>query len=139
KTKKNTITGTIKVEAEETLGHYAEWLEITTKKLRNLNNLPYGKTISISQTIKIPLLNVTPTQFEERRYEYHKELTEDFFAAYAIEEIQTYDIKNGDNIWRLCVNNFEIPFWLVKKYNSEINFNTLQPMQKIKYPVVNKI
>ena len=134
--KGDTVIGIIKVETEETLGHYADWLKIPTQKIRNLNNFQYGKPITIDQKVKIPLETITAQEFEEQRYEYHKEMEEDFFESFAIQGVDTYIIKNGDNTWNLCSNELEIPFWLLKKYNPKIDFNTLQPGQKIHYPLV---
>lgn len=137
--KGNLIIGMIKVEAEETLGHYADWLHIPTREIRTLNRLKYGTPISIDQKIKIPMKNKTSLKFEERRYEFHKEIEEDFFEYFSIQGIDIYEVKNGDTLWNLCLNKLEIPFWLLKKYNPEMNFNSLLPMQKIKYPIVAKL
>ena len=134
----NLIIGMIKVEAEETLGHYADWLQIPTGEIRALNGFKYGTPISIDQKIKIPMRKKTALKFEERRYEFHKEIEEDFFESFSILGIDIYKVKNGDNIWALCQNELEIPFWLLKKYNHKMNFNSLQPMQKIKYPIVTR-
>ncbi|MGD9182561.1 MAG: transglycosylase SLT domain-containing protein, partial [Desulfobacterales bacterium] len=59
--------GTIRVEVEETLGHYAEWLGITAWDIRRLNGFPYGRAIRIAQQIKIPLHRVSKEEFEEKR------------------------------------------------------------------------
>ena len=134
--KGNNLFGIIKVETEETLGHYADWLQIPTQRIRTLNNFKYGKSISVDQKIKIPLQTKSVQEFEEQRYEYHKEIEEDFFESFVIQGIDTYEVKNGDNIWNLCLNKLEIPFWLLKKYNPETNFASLQAGQKIKYPIV---
>jgi len=132
--------GTIRIEAEETLGHYADWLNIKTNAIRTLNRLKYGSPISIDQTIKLPMHKKTIREFEEQRYEFHKEMEEDFFESFSIQAIETYEIKKGENIWYLCLNKLEIPFWLLKKYNPDTNFQTLIPNQKINYPiVVNRI
>ncbi len=130
--------GTIKIEAEETLGHYADWLNVKTNSIRTLNKLKYGSPISIDQTIKLPMHKKTVQEFEEQRYEYHKEMEEDFFESFSIQTIEVYEIKEGDNTWDLCLNKLEIPFWLLKKYNPNTNFRTLLPSQKIKYPIVIK-
>jgi len=132
------LIGMIKVEAEETLGHYADWLQIPTQEIRAINKFKYGSPISIDQKIKIPLREKTAQEFEEQRYEFHKEIEEDFFESYSIQGIEIYEVKNGDNIWSLCINELEIPFWLLKKYNPEMTFNALQLSQKIKYPVIIK-
>ena len=131
--------GVIRVEVGETLGHYAEWLDIRAQDLRRMNGLRYGKTLRLNQKLKIPLAKVDRDQFEERRFEYHKEIEEDFFAAYRIEEMRKYRIKKGDNIWLLSNNKFEVPFWLIKKYNANTDFGGLRPNQQLLVPVVERI
>lgn len=131
--------GSIRVEVDETLGHYAEWLGVRAQDLRRMNNLRYGATLRLDQRLQIPLYVVSQDQFEERRFEYHKEIEEDFFAAYRIEEMRNYRIKKGDNIWLLSNNEFEVPFWLIKKYNTDKNFDGLRPNQQLLVPVVERI
>jgi peptidoglycan lytic transglycosylase D len=130
--------GLIRVEVEETLGHYAEWLDIPTQELRRLNGFRYGRPLRISEPIKIPLRKVSREQFEERRYEYHKELVEDFFASYRIEGVQTYCIQKGDNIWELSQEKFAVPLWLIKLFNTDVDFGALRPSQQLTIPVVDK-
>lgn len=135
KSKGKTI-GIIRVEAEETLGHYADWLGIRAQDIRRLNGFRFGRGIRVDQAIKIPLDKIDKDLFEEKRYEYHKEMEEDFLAAYKIDGINHYKIKRGDNIWTLCKEEFELPFWLIKKYNSEVDFGNLKPSQQLIIPVV---
>ena len=130
--------GTIRVEVEETLGHYAEWLGITAWEIRRLNGFPYGKAILIAQQIKIPLHRVSKEEFEEQRFEFHKEMAEDFFASFRIEKVQTYTVRRGDNIWTLSKEKFEVPLWLIKKYNAHLNFSALHPSQELLIPIIEK-
>ncbi|MGD9045817.1 MAG: transglycosylase SLT domain-containing protein [Desulfobacterales bacterium] len=131
--------GTIRVEVEETLGHYAEWLGITAWEIRRLNGFPYGRAIHLDQRIKIPLHLVSKEEFEEKRFEYHKELSENFFASYRVEKVKFYFIKKGDTIWELSLEEFEVPLWLIKKYNRDLDFSALMPSQKLNIPIVEKI
>lgn len=131
--------GVIQVEPEETLGHYADWLQIPTQKIRNLNRLAFKRSIHMGQKIEIPFGKITREQFEENRYEYHKEIEEDFFAAYAVDKLMTYRIEQGDNIWTLCREKFDLPFWLLKKYNPEMDFSHLVVSQPLVIPVVSRI
>ena len=133
------ITGVIQVEPEETLGHYADWLQIETQKIRRLNGFSYARNILVGQRIRIPLDNISGEIFEEKRYEYHKEMEEDFFAAYRVEKTEKYVIRRGDSLWVLCNEKFEIPFWLMKKYNPGIDFNRLARSAKLAIPVVVKV
>lgn len=137
--RQNILYGIIRVDTGETLGHYAEWLEISTQSIRNLNKFRYGKMIEFNDRVIIPLDKISKEVFEERRYEYHKEFEEDFLSAFKIDSVTTYVIKRGDNIWSLCQNTFELPFWLIRKYNPNLDLYRLKPLQKIIVPVVDKI
>ena len=131
--------GMIRVEVEETLGHYAEWLGISTQEIRRLNGFIYGRKIRINQPTKIPLHKVTKEQFEEKRFEYHQQLSEDFFASYRIEKVRVYFIERGDNMWTLSCEKFDVPLWLIKRYNADIDFSLLKPSQKLIIPLVEKL
>lgn len=134
------LEGLIRVEADETIGHYARWLNVSAAELRRLNNLGSQQGLRLHQQIRIPLDKVDKGRFEERRYEFHKEMEEDFFAVYRVlDEFRTYRVKAGDNIWALCQNEFELPFWLIRKYNAGVDFNQLKQDQKILVPRVEAI
>ena len=130
--------GFIRVEIEETLGHYADWLGVTASQIRRLNGFRYGRVLRLNEKIKIPLHLIGKEEFEEKRYEYHKELIEDFFASYRVEKVHTYSVKRGDNIWTLSHEAFEVPLWLLKRYNAHLDFSKLMPSQKIRVPIVEK-
>jgi membrane-bound lytic murein transglycosylase D len=132
------LVGSIQVQVEETLGHYAEWLEISAGEIRRLNGFNYGKPIRINESIMIPLRRVNKEAFEEKRFEFHKKMAEDFYTSFRVEKVQTYIIKRGDNIWTLSKEQFEVPLWLIKKYNAHLDFNALHPSQKLLIPIIEK-
>jgi membrane-bound lytic murein transglycosylase D len=130
--------GIIQVEIEETIGHYAEWLGVRAAEIRHLNAIPYGQVIHIGQQLKIPLGRATKEAFEEQRFEYHKELVEDFFSSYRIEAVQVYCIKKGDTLWTLANEKFELPLWLIRRYNPDTDLARLIPSRNLQIPVVEK-
>ncbi len=129
-------TGQIQVETDETLGHYADWLEIPTKKIRRLNKYSYGRPIHYGQKLRIPFGKVSREEFEERRYLYHKELVEDFYQAFVVSGEKTYEIKKGDTLWKLCNERFDMPFWLLKQYNPNFDFKSIHPGNRISVPII---
>lgn len=131
--------GKILVQPEETLGHYADWLGIPTQVLRNLNNLRYGQDIQLGQEIKLVFDGVSEKEFERKRMEYHRGIEEDFFASWAIDGILVHKIKSGENIWYLCNQVYEIPYWLVRKYNPNKNLERLNMGDELIIPVVGQI
>ena len=136
--KKKRFYGVIRVNTRETLGHYADWLNVSAQRLRRLNGFSLEQGIRYNDRIVIPFIDVSRDLFEEKRYEYHKEFEEDFLNAYKIENVWVYEIKRGDNIWKLCQERFDLPFWLIRKYNSKMDFRNLKPLQKIIVPVVEE-
>jgi membrane-bound lytic murein transglycosylase D len=130
--------GILRAEVEETLGHYAEWAGVRTQQIRQLNRLPFGQTLQLHQKIKIPLTRITAREFEEIRYEFHKRLQEDFFSAYRISDLQPYQVMNGDNLWTLCLEKFDIPMWLLKNCNPEVDFAALHLRQRLMVPTIEK-
>jgi membrane-bound lytic murein transglycosylase D len=128
--------GVMRVEVEETLGHYAEWAGVRTQQIRRLNGLRYGRTLHLGQKVKIPLDKIDASAFEEQRYEYHKRLQEDFFAVYRVSELEPYRVQRGDNIWTLCREKFGVPMWLLKHYNMDVDLADLHIQDKIMIPVI---
>ncbi len=131
--------GRIIVQPEETLGHYADWLGLPTQVLRNLNNLRYGQDIQLGQEIKLVFDSVSEKEFQRRRIEYHRGIEEDFFATYVIDGVLVHKIKSGENIWYLCNQVYEIPYWLLQKYNPNKNLERLAAGDKLIIPIVGQI
>ncbi|WP_419661416.1 LysM: peptidoglycan-binding lytic transglycosylase [Desulfosarcina variabilis str. Montpellier] len=131
--------GVINVDVEETIGHYAEWAGVRTSRIRHLNNIPYGKPLRLHQAIQIPLDNVTATVFEARRLSFHENLQKEFFAAHRVEELQQYRVKPGDSYWTLCRDKFDLPLWLLRHYNKDINLLALRANQPLIIPAIQRI
>ena len=131
--------GVIQVVVEETLGHYAEWAGVRASHIRRLNGLPFGQSLRLHQRIKIPLGEIAAAEFETRRYEHHKRLQEDFFTAYRIGELQRYRVRPGDSYWTLCREKFDLPLWLLKHYNADVNLALLKVHQPLTIPSVESI
>jgi len=108
---------------EETITNYADWLGIDADEIRKLNKMSSTQYISAGHEVTIPLPASGAADFEEKRFEFHQEIIEDFFNAYFIAGTQTYTVAPEDTTWDLCRNKLEIPFWLLQKYNPDIKIN----------------
>jgi membrane-bound lytic murein transglycosylase D len=125
---------TIEVQGTETLGHYAEWLNIRASRLRRINDMPYGRAIVIGQRIAVDLSHVERDVFQARRQEYHRELQEAFFERYEIEGTLTHIARRGDSVWKLAEKDYRIPLWLLRQYNPDLDFASLQKGTRIMVP-----
>lgn len=137
--KNNIMQGTITVLPEESVELLASWLQIPSGELRKLNKLPSNRLLRPDETILIPLTNVSASEFEEKRFDFHLETEEDFYSAYKIIGVKVYEVSKGDTIWEICRNKFDLPFWLLKKYNTNLDFNSLRSSQQLTIPIVKAI
>jgi len=121
-----TPAGKVTVQAEETLGHYAEWLEVPTSRLRSINRMRYGTPLAIGRQKKLDFSKVSPETFEQRRLVYHRELQEEFFAAWEVSETSVHTLKRGQSLWYVAHEKYEVPIWLLRQYNPNLDFSSLR-------------
>jgi len=128
----------ILVHADETLGHYADWLDIPTLRLRELNHIKFGEPIHIGQAIRLDFRNVNPEHFLKQRVAFHKTVQNRFFALYTLAGSKEYTVQDGDTLWRMIRENQDPPLWLVMALNGGRNLNKVQPGDKVVFPVVKR-
>jgi membrane-bound lytic murein transglycosylase D len=115
----------IEVQAAETLGHYAEWLDIRAWRLRHLNDMRYREPVVIGQRLTLDFAKVNVSDFEHRRIAYHRGLQESFFKRFRIAGTSTHVVRRGDSLWILARRDYEIPLWLLRQYNPDLNLNAV--------------
>ena len=135
----NLLSGTIEVQPDESIRIFADWLKATPESIRLTNTIAPHQDIHPGQTIALEFLNVSIEDFEETRFDYHQETQEDFFSSYNIVGITNYKVVQGDTIWDICHKKFDLPLWLLKKYNNDLNFNHLALSSSLQIPIVNEI
>jgi membrane-bound lytic murein transglycosylase D len=129
----------ITVQALETLGHYADWLEVPTQRLRDLNALSFREAVVLGQTLTLEFARVDAPTFEQRRRAYHQQLQNDFFAAYQIQEVDSHVIKSGESLWILAARTYNVPVWLLRQYNPDLDLDRIQPGVVVKFPRLKAI
>ncbi len=125
---------TIEVHASETLGHYAEWLDLRASRLREVNGLKFGRPVVVGNRLTLDFSRVNREQFESRRIAYQKSLQEEFFTQYRIESTYQHTIKRGESLWVLALRKFKVPIWLLKQHNPDVNFSQTHPGVMIVVP-----
>jgi membrane-bound lytic murein transglycosylase D len=115
----------IEVQAAETLGHYAEWLELRAWRLRQLNGMRYKQPVVIGQRLSLDFSQVSATDFEHRRLDYHRSLQASFFQRSRIAGTSTHVIRQGESLWILARRTYDIPIWLLRQYNPDLDFDAV--------------
>tara|TARA_Y100000385_G_scaffold72829_1_gene73465 strand:- start:1797 stop:4139 length:2343 start_codon:yes stop_codon:yes gene_type:complete len=129
--------GSIEAQASETLGHFADWLDIRAWDIRRLNNMAYRDPVIIGKRLSLNFDKVSRADFERRRRDFHFNMQREFFATYRIQDVEEYEIRRGDNISRIARSRYSAPLWLIRQYNPEIDFNRIRVGQKVVFPVLS--
>ena len=131
--------GSIEVQALETLGHYGDWLELKTQRLRNLNGYEFRRPVVVGHRLKLDFARVDREAFEARRIAYHRNLQEAFFLKYRIRDAVQHTIRRGESLWVLAQRNYDVPVWLLRQYNPDLNLDRIRPGMRIQFPVLERI
>lgn len=130
--------GTIEVQTMETLGHYADWLGLRARDLRRINGMTYGTPVVLGDRIALEFSNVQREVFEQRRVAYHQAMQERFFRYYRIAGTETHDVRNGDSLWTLASRRENVPIWLLRQYNPDLDFSRLRVGTQVEIPRVER-
>ncbi|MGD8323493.1 MAG: LysM peptidoglycan-binding domain-containing protein [Gammaproteobacteria bacterium] len=126
--------GTIEVQAHETLGHYADWLEVRTQLLRDINGLPFERAVNYGQRIRLRFDTVDRATFERRRMQFQQQIQEDFFSVYHIDDVTEHVVRPGESLWILAQRRYNVPVWLLRQYNPDVDLDRINPGTVVKFP-----
>ncbi len=130
---------TIRVAGDETLGHYADWLGVSTQHVREINHFKFHRSVLIGQRIRLDFRKVTRETFETHRREYHRQLQAAYFAAHRIVGTVVYIARPGDSLWTLTQRAAQMPMWLVQQYNPDVDLADLRAGTQIVMPRVEDV
>ena len=134
-----TAANQIQVQALETLGHYADWLELPTQRLRDLNGIKYREAVEIGQMLTLDFSRIDAPTFEQRRVAYQQQRQNEFFMAYQIADAENHVIKPGESLWLLAERTYKVPVWLLRQYNPDLNLDRVNPGTVVKFPRLRAI
>jgi len=128
--------GSIRVEATETLGQYADWLQIATQKLRVLNKLKSKQPVLLGQKLNLDYSRVSREAFEQLRRDYHAKLQGEFFVSHRIAGTEVYIVRRGDSLWTMTQKFSNLPIWLLRQYNPDTDLSDLRAGTQVVMPKV---
>jgi membrane-bound lytic murein transglycosylase D len=131
--------GSIRIEATETLGQYADWLQIPTQKLRNLNKLRAKQPVLMGQKLKLDYSRVSRETFEQLRRDYHAKLQGEFFAQHRIAGTEVYIVRRGDSLWTMTQRFSNLPIWLLRQYNPDTDLSDLRAGTQVVMPKIEVV
>lgn len=131
-------SGTVEIQASETLGHFADWLNIPTQSLRNLNQLSFSEPLIIGERLRLDFSEVDQDEFELRRRQFHVAQQENFFRNYRIQDLARHELAANENIASIARQRYSVPLWLLRQYNPGLDFSRVRVGQEIVFPIVSR-
>jgi membrane-bound lytic murein transglycosylase D len=128
--------GSIRVEATETLGHYADWLQLPTQRLRVVNKIKPRQPVQLGQKLQLDYSKVSRETFETIRRDYHAKLQGEFFAQHRIAGTEVYIVRRGDSLWTMTQRFSNLPVWLLRQYNPDTDLSDLRAGTQVVMPKV---
>jgi membrane-bound lytic murein transglycosylase D len=129
------LTGSTRVEPEETLALYAAWLRVPVQRVRQWSRLGPGARLRSGQTVKLVFEKVTPEQFQTARLNYHRGLEETFLKRYKVLRTFPRPLRKGESVWTLS-ESYKVPYWLLKRYNTDLDSRPHRSGDVIQIPEV---
>lgn len=131
--------GEIKTRPEETLGNYAEWLNVSRRRIQRMNRRHNLKAMRAGESVKIPLSKVSRSKFDRARFEHHLGIMEDFFDEYYVDGEKQITIgKNRDIEDILSSEQNAAPLWLVGLINPGVRLSAAKTGSTVTIPLVVK-
>ena len=65
---------------------------------------------------------------------YQAERQESFFLAYQIDEIVNHTVHSGESLWLLALRQYDVPVWLLRQYNPNIDLDHVMPGTIVRFP-----
>ncbi|MDP6772124.1 MAG: LysM peptidoglycan-binding domain-containing protein, partial [Anaerolineales bacterium] len=107
---------TIEIQPLETLGHYSDWLDIKTQRLRDINGIGFHSPVVVGQRIKLDMSRVDAKDFENFRMAYHRQQQDNFFRNHTISGVKEHVVKKNESVWILALRRYDVPIWLFRQY-----------------------
>jgi membrane-bound lytic murein transglycosylase D len=130
---------TIEILAAETLGHYADWLNIRTQRLRDINQLDYAKPVVVGRRVKLDFSQVSAAEFTAQRLAHHRGMQDAFFVRYRVTDTTEHQLKEGESVWLLAQKRYKVPVWLLLQYNPDLDFGRVRPGMRILFPRIERV
>ncbi len=97
-----------------------------------------GEPLTVQQRLRLDFSNGRPEDFERVRVEYHRALQEEFFTRWEIEGTMIHRVGPGDSLWVLSKRRFDVPIWLLRQYNPDVDLNALSAGTRLTIPTLRQ-
>ena len=70
---------------------------------------------------------------------YQRQTQEAFFLAYQVSDTNEHVVRAGESLWVLALRRYQVPVWLLRQYNPDLDLDLVRPGTVVKFPELRPI
>jgi hypothetical protein len=126
------------VEPGETIEKYHIWIKLPIKLIKKINRIGKGKQLRPGERIKLSFKRVNVESFTYKRAAYHYERLRRYLIKNSIVGEIKHRVRRNENLWKIAKKIYGVPFWIVMKFNPDIDPENLKEGNIVKIPVIKR-
>ena len=96
-----------------------------------------GRTpVEVGKRITLDFSKVSSAQFESLRTQYHRQQQDTFFRSHTITGVTEHVVQRGESVWILSLREYDVPVWLFRQYNPELDLHNVRRGTRLNFPVL---
>ena len=70
------------------------------------------------------------------RTQYHRKQQDTFFRNHTITGVAEHVVQSGESVWILALRRYDVPVWLFRQYNPELDLHNVRLGTRLNFPVL---
>ncbi len=99
--------------------------------------MAFRSPVEVGDRIRLDLGSVDAKTFESRRVAYHRTQQDSFFRKHVITGLSEHVIRKGESIWILSLRRYDVPIWLFRQYNPDVDLHKVTPGTTVRFPIMS--
>ncbi len=86
--------------------------------------MAFRDPVIIGERLTLDFSQVNIDEFELKRRDFHSSLQGEFFSNFRIQDVETYQVRRGDNIGAIARTRYSTPIWLLRAVQPAAGFQS---------------
>jgi LysM repeat protein len=128
----------IDIERGDSMKLYGDWSGVPENDLLPDGGLTKPR-LKAGQRLQLVMSPDAFRKFTDNREKARLQREREFLQAYDIESVKPHTISKGDSIWKLSKDNGDVPSWLLKRLNRNVDFEHMKLGDVVLIPTLRKV
>ena len=98
--------------------------------------MAFHTPVEVGKRIRLDINRSGIDEFERLRAEYHRKQQDSFFRSNTITGVTEHVVARGESLWILSLRRYDVPIWLFRQYNPEVDMHRVRVGTRVRFPVL---